>query len=372
MNGRCLCIRLCVAVSIGGAASNLSGCASQSKSCCGETAPSCSTAASPRDEVERNVIVLGDDLSALRAEFNKRSDRWRTVALVSPTCSECVYGAEVVRKELTDRYPADRVETISIWIPMLSTDNEQAARNSASIFPPEGVRQFYDSRQSVGWAYARGTFNGFIGRARKSLPPGHYLEPTFADREQTEQPQWDLYMLYAPGVRWNDAPPMPTHWIRHCGRPDGQKSTYWRDSPDSPPREGNLFDAMREMADQAVGRPTVRADDSPLRLEILGFDGCPNTPVVTANVDQALASLGIRADVVYIDQMKLPDGDLRRGWPTPTVLVSGRDLFGMQPPQSAAMSCRAYAGGAPSAAEIATALKPLTRQSTSADQLSPR
>jgi len=323
-----------------------------------------------RDNTPRTVVRLDDDLARLQDAFNAKSDRWRAVALVSPTCSECVYGAEAVRKEITDRYPGESVQTISIWIPMLPTDSEKAARDSASIFPPEGIPQFYDSRQKVGWAYSRGTFAEFVNRARKSLPDGHYLTEHFDNPQVRERPQWDLYMLYAPGVRWEGTPPLPTHWIRHCGRTDGQKSTYWVDSPDSPPREGNLFDAMREMAVKAMKAP-AQASTSSLRIEILGSDDCPNTPPLRANVQQAVTNLKLHAEVAYIAQDKLLIDDLRRGWPTPTVLINGKDLFDLTPPSSPVMKCRIYPDGLPTTEKIAERIGKLTapRVSRAAERL---
>jgi len=92
------------------------------------------------------------------------------------------------------------------------------------------------------------------------------------------------------------------------------------------------------------------------RIEVLGFEGCPNTPTILANTRAAVERLGLDAAIAYIDQERLPEGDVRRGWPTPTVLVDGHDLFGMLAPQSAAMGCRMYPGGSPSVDEIAERL----------------
>jgi hypothetical protein len=313
----------------------------------------------------QQVTALGDDLSPLRSAFNDDSDRWRVLALVSPTCSECVLGAEAVEKEITARYPAQQVPALIVWIPMLPTDNEPAARGSATIFPPERVTQFYDAQQTLGTRYAQQTFAGFHERARKSLTDDHWLATALDDRIEQTRPQWDLYMLYAPGVRWeaaNDPPPMPTHWIRHLGRKEDRKtSTYWQDTPESGPREGDLFLAIRTMAEQAIGKPQAMQAGPPMKIEILGFDGCPNTPQTKANVENAAASMRLAAIVAYVDQHTLPQDDQRRGWPAPTILVDGRDLFGMSPSQAMALGCRMYPhGGAPTEAEIAAALKSTT------------
>lgn len=339
---------LCIVASMG-----VAGCASSKPMFCGKQIE-------PRDQQPRELTILETDLSPLRSAFNADADRWRAFALVSPTCSECVLGAEAVEKEITSRYPAQQVSAIVVWIPMLPTDNESASRSAATIYPPGRAVQFYDSRQAVGWAYSGETFQGFIDRAIKSLPPEHFLAEQLKDRYERERPQWDLYMLYAPGVRWEaqaKGPPVPTHWIRHCGRTDGENSTYWRDTPDAPPREGNLFVGMRDMAEQALGKPSAQASASALKIEVLGFDDCPNTPPLRANVQEAVTMLKLQAKIEYIAQDKLSTDDLRRGWPTPTVLVDGRDLFGMAPPTVPAMKCRVYSGGLPTAKTIAERLR---------------
>ena len=219
-----------------------------------------SQAVQARDDVPRQVTVLADDLSPLRERFNADSGRWRVVALVSPTCSACVLGAEVVQKEITARYPQQQVAALIVWIPMLKTDNEKAASSSAMIYPLERADQYYDSQQGVGWAYARGPFAGFPQRARKSLPEGRSPTDASDDRAERLIPQWDLYMLYAPGVKWEpgSAPPPPTHWIRHLGRKqDGKTSIYWQDAAESGPHEGDLHAAIRQMAENAIGKPNA-------------------------------------------------------------------------------------------------------------------
>src|SRR5688572_29565681 len=111
---RCIsCVMLTVVVA--------AGCASKSpQQYCGEPIAA-------RDSAPREVTVFTDDFSPVRDAFNASSDQWRVVSLVSPTCSECIYGAEVVEHELTTRYPKSQVAAITVWIPMLPSDNEQAA-----------------------------------------------------------------------------------------------------------------------------------------------------------------------------------------------------------------------------------------------------
>ncbi|MGQ0553001.1 MAG: hypothetical protein ACT4PU_07250 [Planctomycetota bacterium] len=261
----------------------------------------------------------------------------------------------MVKQELTDRFPLDRMPAFIVWIPMLSSDNEQAARGSAAIFPPERTEQFYDGRQSLGWEYARRTFSGFMQRARQSMSDDDPLAEVFDERAKNEGPQWDLYMLYAPGVVWQaDAgPPMPTHWIRHCGRQDGEISTYWRDSPDTPPQRGDLYEAMRDMADDAMDAGAA------MTIEVLRVEDCPNAQATHDAVEAAVAALELNATVRFVNQESLSEDDPRRRWPSPTVLVRGRDLFGTTPSTGAASACRTYPNGAPSLKEVEDAFRAL-------------
>jgi len=101
---------------------------------------------------------------------------------------------------------------------------------------------------------------------------------------------------------------------------------------------------------------------SPLHIEVLGFSGCPNIADTRANVASAVTSLALAATIEQIDQERLASGDPRRDWPSPTVLVNGRDLFGLPAPRGAAMDCRLYAHGAPTQNEIIIALQSMVRR----------
>lgn len=41
-----------------------------------------------------------------------------------------------------------------------------------------------------------------------------------------DEPAWDIYMVYPPGVRWEgDLPPVPTFWMHQLGPPDSPRVT---------------------------------------------------------------------------------------------------------------------------------------------------
>jgi hypothetical protein len=65
-------------------------------------------------------------------------------------------------------------------------------------------------------------------------------------------------------------------------------------------------------------------------LVFLTRDGCANTPIMRANLDVALRSLGLQPSYQVLDLAGVPEVDARRGYPTPTLLYAGKDLFGME------------------------------------------
>jgi copper chaperone len=124
----------------------------------------------------------------LRAEFNRTSDQVRVVALLSPTCGACQDGQRIV-ETVFSKYPNDaRLRGFVLWLPMLPTDSEQAAGAQAASFVDSRVAQQWDGARASGALLAKTL--GLKGTA------------------------WDVYLLYAPGVRWTgDQPPAPTFWM---------------------------------------------------------------------------------------------------------------------------------------------------------------
>jgi hypothetical protein len=75
------------------------------------------------------------------------------------------------------------------------------------------------------------------------------------------------------------------------------------------------------------------------------------------HLDAALRLVGGGLFFREINLEALPESDARRGWPAPTVLVDGRDLFGMEPRGGHAIGCRVYPGGVPAADVITQRLR---------------
>ena len=74
-----------------------------------------------------------------------------------------------------------------VWIDILRADGPGSASRAASALPGDGVRHFYDPRRRIGKAFAPSL------RAQGALV-------------------WDVYLIFPPGGRWEEAPPPPAEW----------------------------------------------------------------------------------------------------------------------------------------------------------------
>lgn len=129
---------------------------------------------------------------------------------------------------------------------------------------------------------------------------------------------WDLAAVYPPGSVWSDRMPPAVVF------------------------SGPVVD-VTEAIEEALGpsrarvptdsTPTPSPDASTPTLVFLTRDGCANTALMRSNVDRALKSLGLATGYEVVDQDTLPEADIRRGYPTPTLLYGGRDVFEMPVPK---------------------------------------
>lgn len=65
-------------------------------------------------------------------------------------------------------------------------------------------------------------------------------------------------------------------------------------------------------------------------LELLTRRDCAGTPLMLERLRSAVARLDAPLPCVLVDLATLAADDVRRGYPTPTVLVHGVDLFGLE------------------------------------------
>jgi hypothetical protein len=80
----------------------------------------------------------------------------------------------------------------------------------------------------------------------------------------------------------------------------------------------------------ACGAGATRAQRSD--LVFLTRPGCVQTTLMRVRLDAAITAIGQPLPYTVVDLDTLPASDTRTGYPTPTILVGGVDLFGMPAP----------------------------------------
>jgi hypothetical protein len=178
------------------------------------------------------------------------------------------------------------------------------------------------------WAAPTSSALGRLSDARvqQYWDPNHLLATEMKNDARAPQPEqdccvrsgilWDLAAVYAPGSTWSER--MPTATVFNGPVVDVTEAI-----------EGALSHGRAEPRTDSTTPPT--ATPSTTAVVFLTRGGCVNTTVMRRNLDEALKALGL-ADYEVVDQDTLPTTDVRRGYPTPTLLYQDRDIFGMAVP----------------------------------------
>ncbi|MEE2908105.1 MAG: hypothetical protein VX527_09785 [Planctomycetota bacterium] len=90
----------------------------------------------------------------------------------------------------------------------------------------------------------------------------------------------------------------------------------------------------------------------PLKIQLLGFEGCPGAEVFMERIEVAVEQGQLLAEIEYVDLNTLSLNDPRRGWGSPTILVDGSDLYGQHLSATTGMNCRLYPDGWPTSDQL--------------------
>ena len=200
----------------------------------------------------------------------------------------------MIRDEVVIKLRGEPLSTFSVFIPMVGSDAKAPAEKAASELAKHGVKSYWDGDRKLGTAYAK-----LFGN-----PEGLKVA-------------WDVYFVYGPDAVWGEGPPKPAFYMHQLKADD----PLCLDGP-----------KFRQAVEKELKKvqPTKK-------LVLLTREGCTGTAAMKKNLDAALKDLpGWSYEVA--DLGKLPQGDPRRGYPTPTLLTDGRDVFGMPEPKGSADS----------------------------------
>lgn len=120
---------------------------------------------------------------------------------------------------------------------MLQADDAAAARAGAEAFPPDRVEHAWDPDRRAGELFAR-----MLGLRRVA---------------------WDVYLLYAPGITWEEEePPEPSSWMHQLPA-----------AVDADPMDLlNTAKLLEQLAPVLGDRAPPLAPDLGLRLHLKGLD----------------------------------------------------------------------------------------------------
>jgi hypothetical protein len=80
--------------------------------------------------------------------------------------------------------------------------------------------------------------------------------------------------------------------------------------------------------------------DRPATIHFVFFQGCPTAEPARQALHRAIREMALDCRVIEVDTTDGLSGDAMGRYPSPTILVNGRELFG--PSQGSAACCRVY------------------------------
>ena len=191
-------------------------------------------------------------MSLFKAEFNRNPSKPRLLALFSPTCEGCIYGAKALQHEAQKMSGVvQSTELLIVWVYMLDTDNEVEGRKAAERFDFPGVRHFYDDKNEVGRLLMAEHLANAFRDALATLPADHPMRKNL-EKKQHLPPEkmrvWDSVMIFPPGVRWGERSPKPDWWTIQTGsrieeKPGERKVVFWKNKL---PVGSDWYDEARE------------------------------------------------------------------------------------------------------------------------------
>ena len=106
----------------------------------------------------------------------------------------------MVLNKVLDQVRSKNLAVHVIWTAVRSNDKRSSVDEAHKLFTKEPrATQYWDGNQDLGLTYGKIV----------ELPHNRELA-------------WDIYMVYAAGVEWNDVPPMPDDWQHQLGRDERQ------------------------------------------------------------------------------------------------------------------------------------------------------
>lgn len=133
-------------------------------------------------------ITLDRELTRFRTDFNAMANKIRLVFISGPSCGICLRGMDDLNESIVADLQGDpRIHTFVVYVPALGAEEKHAAAAVPLMQGPR-INHYWDKEGDSGLEFQQA-----LGI------------PMYA---------WDVWMMYEPGVRWEQgvAPPEPAFW----------------------------------------------------------------------------------------------------------------------------------------------------------------
>jgi hypothetical protein len=165
-----------------------------------------------------------------------------------------------VHKEIVETYPKETLAVYVVWLPMIQSDNEVAARNSSTMYTDPRLRQYYDPDRMTGIAFSKEVKPEQFNQLLASMAADHPLKQRMTEwfsMPPENRPAWDIVYLFPPGVRWTESLPTPSFWTKQMGffgdQPgDAPSGVFFRHDSREPPVQSDWFVEVREAMKEAA------------------------------------------------------------------------------------------------------------------------
>jgi len=133
------------------------------------------------------VIVLDDNASQLRDDFNRAKGSVRLLLIVDPICPTCLRGLADVDASLLSKTHDTRVQTFVVHMPVIGAKATDVSPAAELLHNPN-VHNYWN---------ASGNFGRLAGNA---------LQLRQGDKTVYA---WDVWIVYGPDAVWQSGPPTP-------------------------------------------------------------------------------------------------------------------------------------------------------------------
>lgn len=134
------------------------------------------------------AAVAETTASAFRENFNRDAGKVRVIGLLSPGCDVCQRAHRETVTPLFERFGGEKLKGYEVWLPWVYGDSRDLAGIMAASLQDPRVEHLWDG--------------------------GAELSKSFTRALNARLDVWDVYMVYAPGVKWEGQfPPRPDFFM---------------------------------------------------------------------------------------------------------------------------------------------------------------